>query len=503
MKKKTPYQGPGVNLRKSAFSAGRWTSASLILRAALQLGQTLLLARLLTPSDFGLMAIVMATYGVLSLLIDLGLSNALIHFPDPSRKVASSLFWLNLGGSISMMAVVMVSAWPMSQIYDEPSVLPAMITLSIAMPLNALGQQFRVIAEKELKFQRLAAIEVAAGVCGFVVAVTTAALDGGVYSLIAAILASSAISSALSWTFLSNGLRPYFHFELSDVKKHLAFGSYRLGDTLLISVQMQADVLIGASLTGSTAMGIYTVPRDLTLRLANTLVNPIVTRVGLPVMAKMQSDKSALKSIYLKTMRMTSSINFPIYSALMLWPQEIVAIALGPQWEESASFMRIFAGWALLRSTANPVGSLLNATGRVRLAFWWDLALLFATPPLLYAGHQLGSLHGLAMTMIGIQLLTFYPHYRVLVAPACGATFREYVNSLLPACVSTAFAVGTGLAIQWAVDGPSWLLLALGLSVGGCVYLLSSIIFNREWISAMAELIAPLMQPVRSRLTAK
>ncbi|WP_252260785.1 oligosaccharide flippase family protein, partial [Mycobacterium tuberculosis] len=61
-------------------------------------------------------------------------------------------------------------------------------------------------------------------------------------------------------------------------------------------------------------------------------------------MAKMQSDKSALKSIYLKTMRMTSSINFPIYSALMLWPEEIVAIALGPQWEESASFMRIFAG---------------------------------------------------------------------------------------------------------------------------------------------------------------
>lgn len=492
-----------MSLRESAFSAGRWTSVSLLLRAALQFGQTIILARLLTPSDFGLMAIVMATYGVLSLLIDLGLSNALIHFPDPTPKVASSLYWLNLGGSIVMMAILMIAAWPIAHIYAEPGVLPAMITLSIAMPLNALGQQFRVIAEKELRFQKLAGIEIASALCGFIVAISIAGFNGGVYSLILAILTSAAISSALSWALLSDGLRPHFHFAFGDVKNHLGFGSYRLGGTLLISAQMQVDILIGAAMSGSGAMGLYTVPRDLTLRLANTVINPIVTRVGLPVMAKIQGDKVALKSIYIKTMKMTSSINFPIYSMLMLWPNEIVAIALGQQWEGSAEFIRMFAAWALLRSIANPVGSLLNATGRVRLAFWWDLALLCLIPPLLYVGHVFGSLEGLAIAMIGIQLLTFYPHYRLLVAPACGATFREYAGALVPALASTTIAAGASVSIRSVIDVHGWLLLIAGLSAGGLAYLLSSFILNRAWLSAMSELIAPLLQPIRRQLTEK
>lgn len=449
------------------------------------------------------MAIVMATYGVLALLIDLGLSNALIHFPDPTPRVASSLYWLNLGGALVMMAILMIAAWPMAHIYAEPGVFKAMITLSIAMPLNALGQQFRVIAEKELRFQKLAGIEVTASLGGFIVAIAVATLGGGVYSLILAILTTAAISSALSWALLSTGLRPHFHFAIGDVKNHLRFGTYRLGGTLLISAQMQVDILIGAALAGSATMGLYTVPRDLTLRLANTVINPIVTRVGLPVMAMMQADRNALRSIYLKTMRMTSSINFPIYSMLMIWPDEVVQIALGSQWEGSAIFIRLFAGWALLRSIANPVGSLLNATGRVRLAFWWDLAILCIIPPLLYAGYLLGSLPGLAIAMIGIQVLTLYPHYRLLVAPACGATFGEYIGALAPALASTAIAIGVSLSVCEIIDAQGLPLLLAGVTTAALAYLVSSFILNREWISSMSELLAPVVKPLRRVLAEK
>lgn len=489
-----------MSLRSAAFSAGRWTTASLLLRAALQFAQTMILARILTPADFGLMAIIMAVYGVVALLIDLGLSNALIHFPDRSRPLLSSLYWLNLGAAVLMMATLMLSAWPLARLYGQSELLPAMLLLSLAMPISASGQQFRVMAEKDLKFSRLAWIEVSAAVGGFIAALLVAMLEGGVYAFIVAILVTSAISSGLAWAVLSKGIRPGLHFNLQEVKPHLSFGSYRLADTLLISAQMQADVLIGGAVTGSAAMGIYTLPRDLTLRLANTVVNPVVTRVGLPIMAKVQADRTALKSIYLQTMRMTSSVNFPIYAALALWADEVVALLLGSQWHDAGKYMQMFALWGLIRSTANPVGSLLNATGKVRRAFVWDLTLLLIIPGVLYLGFRVGGLYGLATAMLAVQLLTFYPHYHFLVKPACGASFVDYLGALTPALASTGIAVVAALLVMMPLDGTAWLRAAVGAVAGVAAYLVASFLFNRPWLQAMLELAQPVL-PRRLRRT--
>ncbi len=480
-----------MSLRSKAFSAGRWTTASLLLRALFQFAQTIVLARLLTPEDFGLMAVVIAVYGVLFLVIDLGLSNALIHFPDPSARVLSSLYWLNLLGALVMMLVLIGIAWPVALIYKKAELLPALLVMSLAMPLSALGQQFRVLAEKNLRFNALAVIEVVAALVGFAAAMLVAWLDGGVYAFIAGILTTAACGSVMAWLVLSDGGRPSLHFSFSEVRPYLNYGSFRLGDTLLISAQKQADVLIGGALVGASAMGVYTLPRDLTLRLANTVVNPVVTRVGLPVMAKVQNDRSALKSVYLQTMRMTSSVNFPVYAALAIWAEDVVLLLLGPQWAAAAIYMRIFALWGLVRSTANPVGSLLNATGMVRRAFWWDLCLLIIVPGLLYIALQVGGLVSLAVSMLVIQLMTVYPHYHFLVRPACGATFSEYLMALCPAALSTICAVAGGLAATLLGAHPLARMAVGGLVGAGC-YVLASAVLNRSWLVAMHELLRPM-----------
>ncbi len=122
-------------------------------------------------------------------------------------------------------------------------------------------------------------------------------------------------------------------------------------------------------------MGIYSLPRDLSLRIA-FIINPIITRVGFPVMARVQQDTVQLKFIYLQTLRMTASVNFPLYLALALFAEEIVALLFGKQWQASAEYLQIFAVLGLIRSTGNPAGSLLYAVGRANLAFWWNMALL-------------------------------------------------------------------------------------------------------------------------------
>lgn len=483
-----------MTLRQSAFSAGRWTAASLLTRALLQIAQTVVLARLLAPADFGLMAIVGAVYAIVWLFIDFGLSNALIHFPQPSPAVLSTLYWLNMGAAVLMMLLFVGLAWPFALLYHQPSLTPAMLMMSLVMPLAALGQQFRVMAEKELRFATLAVIEVVAAVCGFLAALLVGFLGGGVYSLIAAILVTAGTSSALAWLFLSKGLRPTFQFTLREVVPFLRYGSYRLGDTLFNSIQMQMDVLIGGAVVGATAMGVYTLPREQALRIATTVVNPIVTRVGLPVMAIVQADKAALKSLYLRTLRMTSSVNFPVYAALALWADEVVAILLGEQWRNAGHFMRLFAVWGLIRSTGNPVGSLLYATGQVRRAFWWNLGQLAVVPALLWPAAALYGTEGLALTMLLVQVLIFYPFFRVLVRPVCGARFQEYIGQMLPALATTAVAVGCGLLVTSILPPEPLTVLVVGGFALGVTYVGVSCIFNKPWIDAAMELIWPLFR---------
>jgi O-antigen/teichoic acid export membrane protein len=193
---------------------------------------------------------------------------------------------------------------------------------------------------------------------------------------------------------------------------------------------------------------------------------------------------------------MTASVNFPAYIALAMFSNEIVALLYGPRWHDSVEYLRIFAAWGLLRSVGNPVGSLLYAVGRARLAFWWTVIVLVTTVPALWLGVRLGGLIGLAWTMVGLQALIFVPSWRYLVRPCCGVNFAEFTAVvLLP--LALAFTSGmVAFATVWLSDITGVLRLLIGCCVGGSAYISLSFVFNRPWTDAMCELIGrPLHLP--------
>lgn len=481
-----------MSLRHSTFSAVRWTAASTLARALLQIVQVMVLARLLPPEDFGLMAIASAIYVIVSMFVDMGISSALIHFPRPPDSTLSTLFWLNMGSALILALLLACLAAPLSALYAEPELLPLIVLMSLALPLSALGLQFRVIAEKELRFSSLAPIEIIAALIGFTSAILIAVLGGGVYALVIPMLISAGITSVMAWWKLSVGLRPTLTFRLVESLPYLRYGAYRLGDKLCNALHSQADVLIGGAFVGAKAMGIYSVPRDQALRLSNTIVNPIVTRVGLPVLAKVQGDIEKLKSIYLQSLRMTSSINFPVYGALAIWADEVVMVLLGGQWSESSYFLRIFAIWGLIRSTGNPVGSLLYATGHVKRAFWWNLVLLLVLPSLLFVSVWSEGIQGLAWARLLIQVVLFYLAFRYLVQPVCSMRFREYLGTFFPALVAVMAAAAVAVFVLTSNQGDLWIRLAVS-GVSYCtLYIAISWLINRSWVMAMLELLLPL-----------
>lgn len=479
-----------MSLRRTTFSSARWTTASAILRAALQLLQTALLARLLGPADFGLMAMAGVAVAVASLFSDLGLSNALMHFSRPDPRTLSTLYWLNLLMACGLALLFAALAWPIAQIYAQSELLPILIWLALYFPLSALGQPFRVLAEKDMRFRPLMQNEMTATVIAFITAISTALAGKGVFSLVTAMLVSASINSALAWVRLSSGIKPMAYFRPLKIKPFVMFGLHAMGGRFWNTLRMQADIFIAGVLATPSAVAMYSVTRDQNLKVSNTIINPVITRVGLPAMTQLKNDKAALRSTYLKILRLTASFNFPIYALIALFSDAIVSLLLGNQWQEADFYMRLFALWALIRSTGNPSGSLLYAAGMAQRAHIWNMLLFFLSIPLFWLSVSYHGLAGLAWMLLGWQIAVFFLAWRFLIFPACGANLLEYCANIGRPLAATAIA--SAFTLSSILSLPEQLHLLIGSFIFISVYLMISWGINRVWLLTLLELFSPL-----------
>lgn len=470
------------------YQSIRATTISYGLRFVLQLLQIMVLARLLQPSDFGLLAVIGSLLVAMDILADIGIGRALIHFRDVTDNVRSSLYWISLAIAICIAAALAGFAPLAAMLFKEPMLASLLALNALALPLSALGRQFLVLAEKELKFSVLARIEIASTLIGVTVSVLLAMKGEGASSVVLGTLASTGMKTILAWLYLSDGWRPAWRINLDEVRPMLKFGAYLAGESLATTLHREADMFIGGAVMGSGALGFYAVARNLALKLAMTVINPVVTRIAFPIMANMQHDRAQLKTIYLSMLRMVSSINFPLYSMIALFAGEIISLLYGPQWGKATYYLEILAVWGLVRSIGNPVGSLVVAVGRAKLAFWWNSALLVVTPLVLLIGATFGGLGGLAWSLLLLHLLIFVAIWKLMVFPLCGATFIEYLHELSPPLLISVISGATAwLAVQ-PIES-SIVRLAIGGILFALGYILLSYKYNRPWFSAMRKLL--------------
>jgi len=473
-----------VSLAHRTYSAVRWTTTATLVRTGLQLAQIAILARFLAPQDYGLMAMVTVVLSYAGLFSDMGLSIAFVQRQEISSDERSSLYWLNvIVGSVLTICVVVVSPIA-SSFFNEPRLVPLIMLVSSNFLVISLGQQLRMDAEKALNFRPVAFVEMTAVVAGFATAVCAAWLGCGVYALVFGSMTNAWVGTAMSWVILANGWRPAKRMRWSDVRWFVRFGGGMVVNNIINHVNATVDLLLGGRLLGAAQLGIYSVPRNLILQV-QSMVNPIFTRVGFPLIASIQHDKEQVRQIYLTTMNLTASINAPIYVAIAVFGQEMVHLLLGGNWLEAAPLLRILAVWGLIRSFGNPVGSLLFGMGRVKLAAKWNAALMLVIPPVVWLGSSYG-VFGMAWAMVILMAVLFIPGWALLVRPTCGAKLGEYFKQIaIPVlCAVLAGSVGwfVGNCFTLAV-----LRLTIGLLVGAIVYIYSSWVINKDWCLMMAK----------------
>jgi O-antigen/teichoic acid export membrane protein len=481
-----------VTLKNRTFSAVRWTTTSAVARAVLQIAQVAVLARLLTPEDYGLMAMVGVVLSFAGLFADLGVNSAFMQRQHVTLEQRASLYWFNvaLGGGLTLL--VMAASPLLAWLFGDERLTPLLMLSASTFVIGSLGQQLRMAAEKELDFRAIVLLEIASTILGFIAALLTAIWGWGVYSIVFGGIVSAISGTAFAWMYLARGWRPMWRLRMEDVHPYLRFGGAMVANNIVNQLNMTIDLFLGGRLLGAAQLGLYSVPRNLVLQLQG-MVNPIITRVGFPLIAQVQHDVARVRSIYLKTLNMTASTNAPLYVGIAVFAPEIVAVLLGHGWQSSAPLLRILAVWGFIRSTINPVGSLLFGMGRADLSLKWNLIMLVIVPPVMWIGSQFGPA-GLAWALLVYIVLMFLPTWYFLVRPLCQAGIYEYSVAALRPFLLALISMAPAYLVATQLDGVI-VHLVVAVLIATSFYLMISYKFNRDWFAAMRELLGHKSAP--------
>ncbi|ALO35123.1 colanic acid transporter [Colwellia sp. MT41] len=417
-----------MSLKVKALAGVKWTGLSSIIVAVLQLAQMAILVRYLDASDFGLMAIVSVVIGFSALFMDMGISSAIIHKQDITKNQLSSLYWLNIIAGIVLAVIVYILAPAIALFYDENSLTNLIRLLALTFVFSSIGNQYRILYQKELFFNKLAKVEILSSIIAFVVAVICAVEGYGVYSLVYASLTKVVIANTI---FLVKGIKkhkPEFYFSYNEIKSMIGFGLFQMGERSLNYFNSQFDIIIIGKVLGTEVLGVYSIVKMLAYK-PFQMLNPIINKVSFPVFAKIQDNEKGLKSAFLSSLSIITFAVFPIYFLLSLFSPFLLDLYLGQDWADAAKYFQLISASCLFIVFGNPTGSLQLAKGRADMGFYWNLFLFFIFPPFIYLTASDGIMTFLIGTLI-LRIGLLYPGWKFLVARLIDIKFNEYISHL-------------------------------------------------------------------------
>lgn len=376
------------------------------------------------------MALILFVIGFMGLFLDMGLSTAILHKQEITKKEYSSLYWINCIFSLAFYALIWLLSAPIAVFYNEPELTTLIPIMGLALILSASGRQFRTVEEKNLNFKFIAIVTISGSLLSLTMSTVLAVKGFGVYALIFGALTQHLVTNL---TFLMVGARKrglLFRLKVSETKPFLKIGIFHVGGQMINYFNRDLDILLIGKLFGSETLGGYSLAKELVFRPIK-IVNPILTRVASPVLAKFQKDKNRLRENYLKLVNAVASINIPVYLGIIVFAPLLVRILYGPDFEDIVTLVRILSIYVIFRSIGNPVISLIVATGKTELNFIWSLVTLAVMPLAVIIGSQF-SIEGVAISLTVAMALLFIPNWWFLVRKMIGVRLLTYIYWIIP-----------------------------------------------------------------------
>jgi PST family polysaccharide transporter len=491
-------QGPiaapqGAPDSERVFASVRWVAAGQMVSQGVRMGVSIALARLLSPHDFGLQTMAAVFIAIGQLLSTLGAGAAIVQRPSLSEALLRSLASLGLAMGFALSAIFALGSGAIARFFGEPEVSRVVAVLACNFALTSFGMVPEGLMQRELRFGRLVAIDLAALVVSSAGSLGMAASGYGVWALVIPALATSALRSLLLVSTSSWRLR--LGFDAGAIAGVLGFSAGVLGFNAIQYFARNADRLIIGRVLGTEPLGLYDYAYRFYMYPLEVIAGVLLS-VMFPTFSRLQESRALLGRAFLRANGAIALITFPMMAGLGLVAGPFVRVVLGEKWAPIIPLVQVLAPMGALQSIAATPGQVFLATGNAALRFWWSVTYTAIMVGAFFAGVPwgiLGVASAYAIAVVPICAVAFWLALRIVDLPlsALGRTLWKTTA----ACALMAVAV-TALELWMLAAGRSdAAILAACVPLGAAVYAALTWMLRPEALGDLLRLVPASLRP--------
>jgi PST family polysaccharide transporter len=410
-----------VDLKRRFVRGGALTIILQGSTIAIQLTSTVLLARLLSPKDYGIMAMVLAVTNFAGLFRDFGLSSAVIQTKSLTSAQQSNLFWLNVALG-ALLTVLVAAASPLVVwFYGRPELLWVTFALSFSFLIGSVGSQHGAMLVRNMQFGRQGTCSIAGALCSLAVSIVLALHGWSYWSLVWGNLAGAAATTLL--LFVLSPFRPSWPQKDAPVRDMLKFGADVTAFNIVNYFHRNLDNILIGKFAGAAALGYYSRAYTLLMLPINAARSPI-NAVGFPALSRLANQPKEFREFCRRITWVIAIISMPLAAFLAVQADRIIPLALGPSWDESIPLFIVLSVVAFIQPPCSIRGQVMLSLGQSRRQLRWGVGgALFRSCAFAF-GIQWGAL-GVAISYAAAEVLLLYPSiiYAFRYSPATPADF--------------------------------------------------------------------------------
>lgn len=432
--------GPKPGFRGAVIRGLAWQSATRGTFEASKIIVAVVLARLVTPHEYGIAGLVLVVLSLEQVLGGSAFASVLVQREKITEADKSTTFWVTAGFGLLVCIVMISISGLVADFYGDPQVQPLFAAVSLDFLLCALSQVQQTLLVREMDFKALELRSMAGVVIGSIAAVGVAAMGGGPWALIVQQLTYSTVGLVLIWRF--SPWRPKLMFSRASLRAMRGFGTRASGTLVMFNLTQNTDnVLIGRFL-GPLQLGFYSLGYNIILVPVSRISAPLIL-VLYPVFSRVQNDVERLAAIWLRVLRLTSAVAVPATLGLIVVAPDMVDVVFGQRWAPATPVIQILAAVGMLYGIQGLNGAVLQARDNTKVLFRYSCASFAAALVAFIVGLHWGIV-GVAACFAGVSFI-MQPVYMHLTARSVGIGLWECCRAL--SGVVSAALVSTGVAL--------------------------------------------------------
>lgn len=467
---------PGDTLSQRVVRSGFWVAFFKIIERGFRFIKTLIIARLLAPSDFGLFGIACLSLDILQTFTETGINAALIQKKEDIKDYLNTAWTIQIIRALVLSCIIFIFSPYIAKFFNNMEAAPLMRIIAINMLFSGFANIGVVYFEKEIEFGKKRLIRFVQLLVEFIVSLILAFILRNAWALVWGMLVGSIANCITS--YIIHPYRPKLHLEIAKAKDLLHFGKWIFGSAILTFLITQGDDILVGKILGATALGFYTMAYAIS-NMPTTEITSVISQILFPAYSKIQNNKKRLSEVYYKTLALTLSISLPFSALIFSFSYDFTYLFLGNKWLLMVPTMMILAIQGAMRSYGATTGSLFQAVGKPKIGTKLQFLQLIVMGVIIYPLILKFGIFGAALSIVISGLLIFFlVVYETIKITS--VSFYYFLKEIFPAAISSIISIVSIFVLKKAVPSVSFLRFFLLSIIGVAVYLLCFYFFENR-----------------------